>query len=95
MHDCFVKRAVDFVQDLLLHSLRAPSKAPFLQLFSGMHFTAEFSHRKSQSISKFRRRCPPQRSSRAALLLHVAQAAQRRVGSGAAASDWRRVGAER
>ena len=46
MHDFIVKRAVDFVQDLLLHSLREP----FLQLFSGMHFTAEFSHRKSQTV---------------------------------------------
>ena len=26
MHDFFVKRAVDFVLDLLLHSLRAPAK---------------------------------------------------------------------
>ena len=26
MHDFFVKRAVDFVTDLLLHSLRAPAK---------------------------------------------------------------------
>ena len=26
MHDFFVKRAVDFVPDLLLHSLRAPAK---------------------------------------------------------------------
>ena len=40
LHDFFVKRAVDFVPDLV----------PFLQLFSGMHFTAEFSHRKSQDV---------------------------------------------
>ena len=35
LHDFFVKRAVDFVPDLLLHSLRAPATVKMRAIFTG------------------------------------------------------------
>ena len=49
LHDFIVKRAVDFVRDLLLHSLRLPAKIArhFYSCIQARIF--EFSHRKSPS----------------------------------------------
>ena len=60
MHDFIVKRAVDFVTDLLLHSLRAPAKNArhFYSCFQACILPPNFLTG-SLKVSKLRRCMPP------------------------------------